>query len=290
MSSSTFDGSPVAAEAIPRTDPGRPYAGLCLHTVTTKPWDIEVAVERYAAAGIGGITIWRDAVEGRDAGRVRSRIHDAGLKVVSLCRGGFFASCDASERSAALSDNRQVIDLAAQLGAPLVVLVCGADPRQSLFDSRSQIGDALSELAPYAAEHGVRLGIEPLHPMYADTRSAVNTVRDARVLAEQVGESNVGVVVDVYHVWWDPDLQNELEALGNERLFGYHICDWRVPTEHMLTDRGIMGEGCIPLSTISEWVRATGFRGFDEVEIFSTRLWSQDQDTVLKRIMEAWNG
>jgi sugar phosphate isomerase/epimerase len=110
------------------------------------------------------------------------------------------------------------------------------------------------------------------------------------VLAEQVGESNVGVVVDVYHVWWDPELQHELGALGNERLFGYHICDWRVPTEHMLTDRGIMGEGCIPISTISEWVRATGFRGFDEVEIFSTRLWSQDQDTVLKRIMEAWNG
>ncbi len=266
------------------------HAGLCLHTVTTRPWPIETAIEKYAAAGIGGITIWRDAVEDRDTAVLRRQIQDAGLEVVSLCRGGFFASNELQERNAALEDNRRVIELASDLGAPLVVLVCGADPRQDLADSREQIHDALVTLAPYAAERGVKLGIEPLHPMYADTRSAINTLRDARVLAERVGETNVGVVVDVYHLWWDPELEAELKKLKSEQLFGYHICDWRVPTEHMLTDRGIMGEGCIPLAKISTWVRETGFSGFDEVEIFSTRLWSQDQDTVLKRITEAWNG
>ncbi len=290
MHSSTSDFRPVASTALPENDGENPYAGLCLHTVTTRPWAIETAIEKYAAAGLGGITIWRDAVEDRDPQQIGRRVREAGLKIVSLCRGGFFAAVDAGEREASIDDNRHAIDLASDLGAPLVVLVCGADPRQSLDDSRGQIEEALGRLAPYAAERGVRLGIEPLHPMYADTRSAINTLHDARVIAERVGDANVGVVLDVYHVWWDSRLEEELSLLGRARLFGYHICDWRVPTEHMLTDRGIMGEGCIPLETISGWVRATGFEGFDEVEIFSTRLWSQDQDTVLKRIKEAWHG
>ena len=263
-------------------------AGLCIHTVTTKPWPIETAIDRYARAGIGGITVWRDALEGRSVAKTRKRIRDSGLEVVSLCRGGFFASADADERARAIEENRNVVREAAELGAPLVVLVCGADPRQELHTSRAQIAEALGVLAPFARERGVRLGIEPLHPMYADTRSAVNTLGQARELVETVDHASVGVVVDVYHVWWDPELEAELGRLGPESLFAYHICDWRVPTEHMLTDRGIMGEGCIPLERIGRAVRDAGFSGYEEVEIFSTRLWSEDQDSVLSRICSAW--
>jgi len=264
------------------------YRGLCIHTVTTKPWPIETAIERYARAGIGGITVWRDALTERSAEATGRRIRDAGLEVVSLCRGGFFPSVDRDERERALEENRAAVQEAAALGAPLVVLVCGADPRQPLAQSRKQIVEGIEALAPFAARCGVKLGIEPLHPMYADTRSAIVTLRQAREACEAVAAANVGVVVDVYHIWWDPDLELELGKLGADRIFAYHICDWRVPTEHMLTDRGIMGEGCIPLRQIDRRIRRVGFAGFEEVEIFSTRLWNQDQDEVLGRILAAW--
>ncbi|MFP4643534.1 MAG: sugar phosphate isomerase/epimerase family protein [Spirochaetales bacterium] len=269
-------------------DQAERYRRLCLHTVTTKPWPIETAVERYSRAGIGGITIWRDALSGRSPESVGRHVRDAGLSIVSLCRGGFFASADRNERERALNDNRAAIREAQGLGAPLVVLVCGADPRQSLVESRKQIVEGIGALAPFARECGVKLGIEPLHPMYADTRSAIVTLRQAREACEAVGAANVGVVVDVYHVWWDQDIDIELQKLGADRIFAYHICDWRVPTERMLTDRGIMGDGCIPLESIGSSVRNAGFVGFEEVEIFSTRLWAEDQDDVLARILAAW--
>ncbi|MFW5786613.1 MAG: sugar phosphate isomerase/epimerase family protein, partial [bacterium] len=152
---------------------------FALHTVTTRPWPIETAVDAYARAGFGGISIWREALEGRRLEAVRRQIREAGLAGVSLVRGGFFAGADAHGRAKALEENRRCIAEAAELELPLIVLVCGADPRQSLAESRRQITDAVTELAPEAAAAGVHLGIEPLHPMYADTRSAVNTLTDA---------------------------------------------------------------------------------------------------------------
>ena len=262
---------------------------LCIHTVTTRPWDIETSIDEYARAGAGGITVWRDALEGRKVSEVLRRIADAGLSPVSICRGGFFPSVHTSKRRAAIEENRAVIAEAAELGAPLVVLVCGADPGQSLDDSRAQILDAIAELAPVAERAGVKLAIEPLHPMYADAKSAINTMKSATDAAERIGSNAVGVAVDVYHIWWDPDLEKEIARCGElGKIFAFHVCDWRVPTRDFLLDRGLMGEGCIDIPKIRGWVEKAGFSGFVEVEIFSTEYWAGDQSEFLGRIVEAY--
>ena len=262
---------------------------LCIHTITTKPWPIETAAARYAAAGVKGITVWRDALEGRDPARVGTLLRDHGLEVVSLCRGGFFPAFNADDRRRALDDNRRAIAEAHAIGAPLVVLVCGAVPRLPLADARQHIRDGIAALLPECEAAGVKLGIEPLHPMYADSRSAINTLGQANDLAEQLNSPWVGVAVDVYHLWWDAALEQEIARCGRlGKLFAYHVCDWRTPTTDLLLDRGLMGEGCIPLRQIRGWVEAAGFRGFNEVEIFSNRLWATDQDKFLRNIVAAY--
>jgi sugar phosphate isomerase/epimerase len=267
-----------------------PRERLCVHTITTKPWDIDTAIEEYARAGVHGITVWRNAFERRSPAEVGRRARDAGLTPVSVCRGGFFPSVDAAARRRAIEENRAAIAETAAVGAPLLVLVSGADPAQPLSVSREQIAEALLELGPVAREQGVKLAVEPLHPMYADTRSAVNTLTDANDLCERVGDPAVGVAVDVYHLWWDPRLEAELYRTGRlGRLFAFHVCDWKVPTEDFLTDRGLMGEGCIPVRRIREWVEAAGFDGFIEVEIFSTHYWATDQREFLGGILAAYD-
>lgn len=262
---------------------------MCLHTITTKPWSIEIAVEQYARAGIRGITIWRDTLEGRDLKKVRRRIKDAGLEIVSLCRGGFFPSADSARREAAVQDNLEAVRQAEALGAPSIVLVPGADPSQSLEESRRQIGEGIGRNNRAAEAAGVKLSIEPLHPMYADTRSAINTLAQANEMCDQLAEPNVGVAVDVYHLWWDPSLQAEIErSAEHNRLFAFHVCDWLSPTVDLLNDRGLMGEGCIPVPEIRGWMETAGFDGFIEVEIFSTRRWSMDQSRNLMEIREAY--
>lgn len=270
---------------MPLTDTSR----LCIHTITTKPWPIETAINQYAAVGVQGMTVWRQALEGRDPTQVGHQIREAGLSVVSLCRGGFFPGLDAKSRQAALDDNRRAIDEAAALGAPLVVLVCGAIPGQPLAESRQQIQDGLAAVLPHAASCGVKLGIEPLHPMYADSRSAINTMKQANDMAEALDSPAVGVVVDTYHLWWDPDLPAEIARCGQAgNILAFHISDWRTPTEDLLNDRGLMGDGCIPNAEIRQWVEATGFDGFIEVEIFSDRHWAEDQQSFLEAIKTAY--
>jgi sugar phosphate isomerase/epimerase len=268
--------------AAPFTDLSR----LCIHTITTKPWPIETSAEHFAAAGVKGITVWRDALNGRDIMKTGNHLRSLGLSVVSLCRGGFFPSADPTKRNAAIDDNKRAIEEAAALGAPLVVLVCGADPSQPLVESRAQIKSGIDAVLPLAEKLKVKLAIEPLHPMYADTRSAINTLKQANDMASEIGSRWVGVAVDVYHLWWDPTLQEEIERCGRGgHLFAFHICDWSVPTSDLLNDRGLMGEGCIPVKQIREWVESTGFKGFNEVEIFSNKWWSEDQDTFLGKII-----
>jgi sugar phosphate isomerase/epimerase len=262
---------------------------LCIHTITTKPWKIEEAAKHYAAAGVKGITVWRDALEGRNSKQTGQLLRDQGLAIVSLCRGGFFPSKDIGKRKQALDDNRKAIEEAAALGAPLIVLVCGADPSQPLEESRKQIQDSIAALLPDATAAGVKLAIEPLHPMYADTRSAINTLAQANDMAEALNSPSVGVAVDVYHLWWDPNLEREIKRCGkNENLLAFHICDWKVPTTDLLLDRGLMGEGCIPIKQIRSWVEAAGFKGFNEVEVFSTAHWAEDQHGYLKKISNAY--
>ncbi len=263
---------------------------LCLHTITTKPWDTETCIAKYAAAGLGGITFWRYNLEGRDPATVGRQARDAGLAIVSLCRGGFFPSATAAGRQAAIDDNRRCIAEAQALGAPLIVLVCGAVPGQSLVESRKQIADGIAAVLPEAEAAGVRLAIEPLHPMYADDRSAVNTMRQANEICDVLGSPRLlGIAADVYHIWWDPELEAQIAlSAEKDRLFAYHLCDWKTPTTDLLNDRGLMGEGCIPIRQISGWVEATGFTGLHEVEIFSTRYWAMDQDAWLARIVQAY--
>lgn len=262
---------------------------LCIHTITTKPWAIEEAAKNYSAAGVKGITVWRDALEGRNTRQTGQMLREHDLEIVSLCRGGFFPYKDATKRKQAIDDNRKAIEEAAELGTSMLVLVCGADPSQTLEDSRKQIHDGIAMVLPEASAAGVKLTIEPLHPMYADTRSAINTLAQANDMAEELNSPSVGIAVDVYHLWWDPFLEKEIKRCGeNGNLSAFHICDWKVPTTDLLLDRGLMGEGCIPVKQIRSWVEEAGFTGFNEVEIFSNAYWKEDQADFLKRIIKAY--
>lgn len=281
-------------DPTPSTDHGQDahatdLSKLCVHTITTKPWSVEEAADKYAAAGIGGITVWRQWLEGRDIAATGERLRGNGLEIVSLCRGGFFPAKTKQGLDEAIEDNRRAIREAAELGAPMVVLVCGAVPGQPLEDSREQISDGIAAVLPLAEELGVRLAIEPLHPMYADDRSAINTVASANEVCDRLAHPLVGIALDVYHVWWDPDLAEQTRIAGEkDRLFAFHVCDWRTPTVDLLNDRGLMGEGCIDLKGIRAMVEAAGFEGFCEAEIFSERWWSRDQDEFLGTIAEAY--
>jgi sugar phosphate isomerase/epimerase len=269
--------------------PLRDCSRLCIHTITTKPWPIEEAVRRYSAAGVGGMTVWRQAIEGRDAGACGRMIREHGLSVVSLCRGGFFPAPTKEGLLKAVDENRRCIDEAVALGAPMIVMVCGAVPGQPLARSREQIADGIGAVIEHAAAARIRLAIEPLHPMYADSRSAINTIHQARAVCGQLKSPWLGIAIDIYHVWWDENLEQEVAACGREKsLFAFHICDWRTPTTDLLNDRGLMGEGCIPVRQIRGWVEATGFAGFNEVEIFSNARWAGDQDQNLSEIKDAY--
>jgi sugar phosphate isomerase/epimerase len=263
---------------------------LCVHTITTKPLNLDQYLIEFPKRGISGITIWRQAIEGRELATVKRQIADSGMEIVSLCRGGFFPSSTAAGRRAAIDDNLLAIEQANAIGAPLIVLVCGAVPGLSLMESRKQIADGIAAVLPAAEQAGVKLAIEPLHPMYADDRSAVNTIQQAHEICDALGSPKMlGIAVDVYHVWWDPELKEQIDHAGRTgRLQAFHICDWKTPTTDLLNDRGLMGEGCINIRQISDWVDATGFTGHREVEIFSHKWWSGDQGEFLDQITSSY--
>lgn len=267
----------------------RDLSRLCIHTRTTKPWSVEEAAEAYSAAGVSGMTLWRDVYADRDPQAVGAMVRGYGLQIVALCRGGFFPHATAAGRQEAIEDNKRAIDEAAQLGAPQVVLVCGAAPGQALELSRRQIRDGIEAVLPHAEQRDIQLAIEPLHPMYADDRSAISTLGQANDMAEEIDSAHLGVAIDVYHLWWDPDLEAQIERCGAAgNLLAFHICDWKTPTTDLLLDRGLMGEGCIDIPLIRGWVEAAGFQGFHEVEIFSTVRWDSDQTEFLEEIKQAY--
>lgn len=263
------------------------FSRLCVHTMTTKPWTLAEAIEGYTQAGIPGITVWRQHLSPYGAREAGKMLRDSGLKVVSLCRGGFFAASSYGDREAAKDDNRRAIDEAAEIGAPLIVLVCGAVPGMPLPEARQQISDGIHSVLPYAGAAQVKLGIEPLHPMYAADRSAVNTLEQANNMVTALHDEWLGITIDAYHVWWDPCLQSEIMRAGR-KIFSYHVCDWRTPTRDLLNDRGMMGEGCINLRQIRTWVEQAGYHGPIEVEIFSETFWGQDQTGLIARIKDAY--
>lgn len=261
----------------------------CIHSITNKPWKLDEALDKYARAGIGGVSVWQSSLEGFGAKKAASLVKEAGLEVVSYVRGGFFAHPSGAERQKAIDTNKRQLEEAAELGAPLIVLVCGASPEQSLEVSREQIRAGIEAILPEAESLNVRLAIEPLHPMYAADRSAINTLGQANDMAEKIQSDFVGVAVDVYHLWWDEHLKQEILRCGkNGNLLAYHVCDWKTQTADLLNDRGLMGEGCIDLKLIRSWVEEAGFQGFHEVEIFSNHYWQMDQNIYLEKITQAF--
>lgn len=259
--------------------------------MTTKPWSLEDCARHYPNAGVHGITVWRQHLEGRDIKQSGDMLRSAGLEIVSLCRGGFFPAKTAQGLQVAIDDNLRIIEEAHTLGAPMIVLVCGAVSGQSLEASRKQIADGIAAILPSAQAANIKLAIEPLHPMYADDRSAINTMAQAHAVCDALGSpNNLGIAVDVYHTWWDDTLEAQIKLAGEkQRLFAFHVCDWKTPTTDLLNDRGLMGEGCIPIRQISRWMDDAGFSGAYEVEIFSNNYWSIDQQKCLNEIARAYH-
>jgi len=254
---------------------------LSLNQMTTQRWSVREAVEGCVRAGIPFIGLWRDKVAEtglRESARI---VRDSGLRVSSLCRGGWFPAATAAERQKRLDDNRRAVDEAVELGTGVLVLVCGPAPDRDIEAARSHVEEAVTALVPYAVERGVKLGIEPLHPMYAAERSVIVTLAQANRLAWQFNQEDVGVVIDVYHVWWDPEVYTQI-ATASGRILGFHVCDWLVPTPDMLLGRGMMGDGVIELRRLRTAVEEAGYTGPIEVEIFQRELWEMPGDEVLQ--------
>ncbi|MBF0246111.1 MAG: sugar phosphate isomerase/epimerase, partial [Planctomycetes bacterium] len=233
---------------------------LCIHTITTKPWNIHQCIDNYRSIGAGGISVWRDALKGEDPARIGEKISASGLHAVSLVRGGFFTYPGDKASEQAFSDNLRALEECAAIGSDLLVLVCGATPGNSVAKNLGQIRSGIEALLPHAEKLGVRLGIEPLHPMYADTRSSVVTMACAMDLCDAIDSPSVGVTVDVFHVWWDEHLGENIRRCARRgKLFSFHICDWKTDMTDMLNDRGLMGEGVIDIPRIRAWGEETGF-------------------------------
>ncbi len=263
---------------------------LAVHTITTKPWALPIAADRYAASGVTGMSIWIEAIEGMSNAEVRDIVQTSGLQVPALVRGGFFCDPDANERAKRIENNRKLIETAAEISAEMLVLVVGATPGEPLELQRQWVREGIEALIEDAQSHKVQLAIEPLHPMYAADKSCINRMAEARAICESVRNPWVGIAVDVYHTWWDPDLENEIRLAGElDALFGFHLCDWRVPTRDLLNDRGLMGDGCIDIRGIRRMVEAAGFSGWNEVEIFSDEHWAGDQQVFLDKIIDRYS-
>jgi len=251
---------------------------LSLNTATVcKQWSLAQIIEGCARHGIRGISPWRDQVSVLGLEESRKRIAANGLTVTGLCRGGFFTARDWKD------DNLRAIEEAHALGAQCLVLVVGGllAGSKDLASSRERVKDGIAAILPEARKAGVPLAIEPLHPMQAAERACVNTLEQALDICDALGDG-IGVAVDVYHVWWDPKLEQQIRRAGRKRTLAYHICDWLVPTRDLLNDRGMMGDGVIDLPRIRGWVEAAGYAGFQEVEIFSELdWWKRDPDEVL---------
>jgi sugar phosphate isomerase/epimerase len=253
---------------------------ISLNQITTNRWSVAEAAAGCARAGVEWIGLWRDKVVAAGGAEAAGRaVRDAGLRVSSLCRGGFFTA------PGALDDNRRAIEEAAILGTDVLVLVCGGlpDGSRDLPAAREMVRDGIAAVAGDAASAGVRLAIEPLHPMYCADRSVITTLAEANDIAGLL--PGVGVVVDAYHVWWDPRVHEEIARAG-ERILGFHVCDWALPLpEGALLGRGLPGEGCADLDALARSVAAAGYRGPIEVEVLNRAVWDMPGDEVLRRVL-----
>ncbi len=250
--------------------------GLSINLATVREqYDMKQAVEACLKQDIVAIAPWRDQVHAIGLSEAARIVADNQLQVTGLCRGGMFPAADAAGRAAAIDDNKRAIDEAAALNADCLVLVVGGLPAGSrdIAHARAMVADGIGAILPHARASGIPLAIEPLHPMYAADRACVNTLEQALDICDLLG-NGVGVAIDVYHVWWDPKLEQQIARAGaSGRILAHHICDWLVPTTDLLLDRGMMGDGVIDLKGIRRSIEAAGYHGAQEVEIFSAANW-----------------
>jgi sugar phosphate isomerase/epimerase len=250
---------------------------LSLNSMTADRWSLAEVVDACAEYGVEWVGPWRHKLD--DVEDARRRIDAAGLKVSSLCRGGFFAAEGADD------DNRSAVEQAAALGTDVLVLVCGPPRTRDLAAARRVIEEGIERLLPYAREHGVRLGIEPLHPMMIGERSAIVTLGEALDIAERINDDGVGVVIDVYHTFWDPRIDEEI-ARAAGRIVGFHVNDWLPATQHTLLERGMMGDGIIDLRRLRSLVDAAGYDGPIEVEILNPAIWDLPRAELMTTMIE----
>ncbi|MCT7350883.1 sugar phosphate isomerase/epimerase [Streptomyces sp. 15-116A] len=260
-------------------------ARFSINQMTVKQLSLPDLVDACRDLGVPGVGLWREPVQAYGVEAAAKLVRDAGLAVTTLCRGGFLTAIDPAERAAALADNRRAVDEAATLGTDVLVLVSGGLPAGSkdLRGARERIADALAELGPYAERHGVKLAIEPLHPMFASDRCVVSTLAQALDLAERFPARQVGVTVDTYHIWWDDTAPAQIARAGAEgRIHTFQLADWTTPLpEGVLNGRGQIGDGAIDMREWRGHVEAAGYSGPIEVELFNETLWARDGREVL---------
>ncbi|MBA2950386.1 sugar phosphate isomerase/epimerase family protein [Streptomyces himalayensis] len=261
-----------------------------INQMTVKQLTLPELVSACVELGVPGVGLWREPVQQYGVEAAAKLVRDAGLTVTTLCRGGFFTAIDPGERAAALADNRAAIDEAVTLGTDTLVLVSGGLPAGSkdLHGARERIADALAVLGPYAAEQGVRLAIEPLHPMFASDRCVVSTLAQALDIAERFPAEQVGVTVDTYHIWWDDQAPAQIARAGAAgRIHTFQLADWTTPLpEGVLNGRGQIGDGAIDMREWRGYVEAAGYTGPIEVELFNDGLWARDGKEVLAETAE----
>ena len=265
------------SDVVPLTDVRR----LSFNQATAEKSSLREVIESCARHEVPSISIWRHKLAELGVAEAAKLVRDSGIAVSSVCRGGMFPAPTQAARIDRIDDNLRAIDEAAAVGAEVLVLVCGPSSDRDITAARAQVAEGIAAIAPHAAASGVRLGIEPLHPAFAGDRSCITTLREARLLSERFDSANVGVVVDVYHVWWDPERDAEIALLGH-RIAGYHVNDWLVPARDVLLGRGMMGDGVIELRAIRTAVEKAGYRGPIEVEIFNEAIWARPLDEVME--------
>lgn len=259
---------------------------LSLNQKTVNQWSLPEAVEGCIAADIPWIGLWRDKIEETGLERSAQLIRESGLKVSSLCRGGMFPGKTTRSRAEKIDENKRAIHEAATVGTDVLVLVCGGLSGVSrIDDARAMVRDGIEAIVPFAAEYGVKLGIEPLHPAFTADRSVISLLSEANALAEHFASPQVGVVIDIYHVWWDPNVYEEISRAKNW-TFGFHVNDWLVPNADPLMSRGMMGDGVVENRRLREAVDSAGYDGPIEVEIFNADTWAMNGNDVLRVMKE----
>lgn len=263
---------------------------LSMNQMTTRSWSVPALIQASAAQGLRSVGLWREPVAEFGLTAARKCADDFGVGVSSLCRGGFVSASDPALWRERLEDNRRAINEAAELGARCLVLVAGGlEPgSRDLAGARARVAEAVASLAPYAGSRGVRLGLEPLHPMYCADRSVLSTLDQALDLALQFPSDQVGVVIDSFHVWWDPGVLGAIARSGS-RIAAYQVCDIMVPLPaDVLLGRAMMGDGPIDFRSLTSAVAAVGYTGAIEVEIFNADIWETDPDQVLRTTIERY--